>query len=200
MIRDSLNESFWNNRYLENNTGWDLGVISTPIKKWFDSQINKDLQILVPGAGKGHEVKYGFDHGFNNIYYLDSSTEAISSFKENCPNFPKDQIIKSDFFDLRKDLFFDVVIEQTFFCAISPFLRKEYVKKTHEILTEDGCVVGLLFNKNFDHQGPPFGGLYEEYVELFSKIFIIEKLENSMHSMTPRKENEFWLTLKKNNK
>ncbi|MBH19524.1 MAG: SAM-dependent methyltransferase [Crocinitomicaceae bacterium] len=197
MIRDSLNESFWNNRYLENNTGWDLGVISPPIKKWFDSQMDKDLQILVPGAGKGHEVKYGFEHGFSNIYYLDSSTEAISSFKENCPNFPEDQILKNNFFELKKDLFFDVLIEQTFFCAISPILRDQYVKKTHKILREDGCIIGLLFNKRFDHQGPPFGGFYEEYVELFSEIFIIEKLENSIHSVSPRKENEFWIMLKK---
>ena len=133
MKRDSLNENFWNNRYLENDTGWDLGAISPAIKKWFDTKKNKDLQILIPGAGKGHEVKYGFDHGFNNIHYLDISTEAVTFFKDNCPNLPKEQILISDFFDLKKDLFFDVVIEQTFFCAISPVLRKSYVKKTHEI-------------------------------------------------------------------
>ena len=74
MKRDSLNENFWNNRYLDNDTGWDLGAISPAIKKWFDTKKNKDLQILIPGAGKGHEVKYGFDHDFNNIHYLDISS------------------------------------------------------------------------------------------------------------------------------
>ena len=197
MKRDSLNENFWNNRYLENNTGWDLGAISPAIKKWFDTKKNKDLQILIPGAGKGHEVKYGFDHGFNNIHYLDISTEAVTFFKDNCPNLPKEQILISDFFDLKKDLFFDVVIEQTFFCAISPVLRKSYVKKTHEILKENGFIIGLLFNKKFDNQGPPFGGFHEEYVELFSKLFVIEKLENSINSAIPRKENEFWIKMRK---
>ena len=76
MKRDSLNENFWNNRYFKNDTGWDLGAISPAIKKWFDTKKNKDLQILIPGAGKGHEVKYGFDHGFNNIHYLDISNGA----------------------------------------------------------------------------------------------------------------------------
>ena len=47
MIRDSLNESFWNNRYLENNTGWDLGVISPPIKKWFDSHPRKENEFWI---------------------------------------------------------------------------------------------------------------------------------------------------------
>ena len=197
MKRDSLNENFWNNRYLENNTGWDLGAISPAIKKWFDTKKNKDLQILIPGAGKGHEVKYGFDNGFNNIHYLDISTEAVTFFKDNCPNLPKEQILISDFFDLKKDLFFDVVIEQTFFCAINPALRKSYVKKTHEILKKNGCIIGLLFNKKFDNQGPPFGGFYEEYIELFSDLFIIEKLENSVRSVHPRKENEFWIKMRK---
>ena len=108
MKRDSLNENFWNNRYLENDTGWDLGAISPAIKKWFDTKKNKDLQILIPGAGKGHEVKYGFHNGFNNIQYLDISNRAVALFKDNCPNFPKEQILISDFFDLKKDLFFDV--------------------------------------------------------------------------------------------
>ena len=121
MKRDSLNENFWNNRYLENDTGWDLGAISPAIKKWFDTKKNKDLQILIPGAGKGHEVKYGFDHGFNNIHYLDISNGAVTFFKDNCTNFPKEQILISDFFDLKKDLFFDVVIEQTFFCVLNAF-------------------------------------------------------------------------------
>ena len=92
MKKDSLNEIFWNNRYLDRKTGWDLGIISPPIKKWFETQKNKDLKILVPGAGKGHEVKYGFKNGFKNIHYLDLSTEAILSFKKNCPNFPKEKI------------------------------------------------------------------------------------------------------------
>ena len=59
-----------------NDTGWDLGIISPAIKKWFDTKKNKGLQILVPGAGSGYEVKYGFNNGFNNIHYLDISTEG----------------------------------------------------------------------------------------------------------------------------
>ena len=114
MKKDNLNEKFWNNRYLEENTGWDLGLVSPPIKKWFDTQINKDLRILVPGAGKGHEVKYGFKNGFKNIHYLDLSTEAILSFKKNCPNFPKEKILTSDFFKLN-NFFLMLLLNRPFF-------------------------------------------------------------------------------------
>ena len=32
MKRDSLNENFWNNRYLDNDTGWDLGQYPQQLK------------------------------------------------------------------------------------------------------------------------------------------------------------------------
>ena len=62
MIENKLDNSFWNLRYQNNQTGWDLGKISEPIKTWFDNQENKKINLLVPGAGVGYEVKYGFEN------------------------------------------------------------------------------------------------------------------------------------------
>lgn len=199
MKENSLDNSFWNIRYQNNQTGWDLGEISNPIKKWFDNQENKKINILIPGAGKGHEVKYGFENGFGNIFYMDFSSRAADLFKEICPGFPKDQILIGDFFSLKKPLFFDVIIEQTFFCAIDPVLRPNYVEKTNEILKENGKIIGLLFNREFDTNGPPFGGTEKEYRGLFNSKFNFKKFENSLLSSLPRKEYEFWIELIKKN-
>ena len=199
MKKNSLDNSFWNIRYQNNQTGWDLGEISNPIKKWFDNQENKKINILIPGAGKGHEVKYGFENGFENIFYMDFSSRASDLFKEICPRFPKDQILIGDFFSLKKPLFFDVIIEQTFFCAIDPTLRPNYIKKTNEILKENGKIIGLLFNREFDTNGPPFGGTEKEYRGLFNSKFNFKKFENSLLSSLPRKEYEFWIELIKKN-
>jgi thiopurine S-methyltransferase len=199
MKENSLDSSFWNLRYQNNQTGWDLGEISNPIKKWFDNQENKKINILIPGAGKGHEVKYGFENGFGNIFYMDLSSCAADLFKEICPLFPKDQILTGDFFSLKKPLFFDVIIEQTFFCAIHPVLRPNYVEKTNEILKENGKIIGLLFNREFDTNGPPFGGTEKEYRGLFNSKFNFKKFENSLLSSLPRKEYEFWIELIKKN-
>ena len=199
MKENSLDNSFWNIRYQNNQTGWDLGEISNPIKKWFDNQENKKINILIPGAGKGHEVKYGFENGFGNIFYMDFSSRAADLFKEICPGFPKDQILTGDFFSLKKPLFFDVIIEQTFFCAIDPVLRPNYVEKTNEILKENGKIIGLLFNREFDTNGPPFGGTEKEYRGLFNSKFNFKKFENSLLSTLPRKEYEFWIELIKKN-
>ena len=199
MKKNSLNNSFWNIRYQNNQTRWDLGEISNPIKIWFDNQENKKINILIPGAGKGHEVKYGFENGFGNIFYMDLSSCAADLFKEICPLFPKDQILTGDFFSLKKPLFFDVIIEQTFFCAIHPVLRPNYVEKTNEILKENGKIIGLLFNREFDTNGPPFGGTEKEYRGLFNSKFNFKKFENSLLSSLPRKEYEFWIELIKKN-
>ena len=199
MKENSLDNSYWNIRYQNNQTGWDLGEISNPIKKWFDNQENKKINILIPGAGKGHEVKYGFENGFGNIFYMDFSSRAADLFKEICPGFPKDQILTGDFFSLKKPLFFDVIIEQTFFCAIDPVLRPNYVEKTNEILKENGKIIGLLFNREFDTNGPPFGGTEKEYRGLFNSKFNFKKFENSLLSSLPRKEYEFWIELIKKN-
>ncbi len=51
-----LNVDFWNNRYLENNTPWDIGHISNPIKDVIDSIDDKNRKVLIPGAGKAYEA------------------------------------------------------------------------------------------------------------------------------------------------
>ena len=130
---------------------------------------------------------------------MDFSLRASDLFKEICPKFPKDQILIGDFFLLKKPLFFDVIIEQTFFCAIDPTLRPNYAEKTNEILKENGKIIGLLFNREFDTNGPPFGGTEKEYRELFNSKFNFKKFENSLLSSLPRKEYEFWIELIKKN-
>ena len=55
-----LTKQYWDKRYVDKTTVWDLGLVSPPIKLWIDRQSNKSLKILVPGAGKGHEVIYAF--------------------------------------------------------------------------------------------------------------------------------------------
>lgn len=199
MTENKLNALFWNQRYENKEIGWDLGEVSPPIKNWIDNQKNKKINILIPGAGKGHEVKYAFEKGFENIFYMDMSHQAGELFKKTCPLFPKDQILIEDFFLFNKPLFFDALIEQTFFCAINPLLRSTYIEKTHEILKENGEIIGLLFNKEFDKNGPPFGGTINEYEELFSNKFDLRKFENSLFSALPRKGFEFWIEFIKKN-
>ena len=71
-----LSKEFWSKRYTEDKTGWDLGTISEPLKKYFDQLTNKELKILIPGCGNGHEAEYLFKKGFNNVHLLDFAKET----------------------------------------------------------------------------------------------------------------------------
>ena len=136
-----LSANAWENRYLNNDIGWDLGEVSTPLKEYFDQLENKEIKILIPGGGNSYEAEYLFNNGFENVFVVDVSKSAIENIQERIPNFPSKHLINGDLFELENK--FDLIIEQTFFCAINPNLREAYVVKMDELLKPNGKLVGL---------------------------------------------------------
>ena len=180
---NDLNPEFWSDRYKNGQTGWDLGHISPPLKAYFDQLENKNLKILIPGCGRGYEGIYLLENGFTNVFLADYSKEALNEVKRNAPHFLDINLVCANFFDLEGP--FDLIIEQTLFCAIDPSLREDYVAKASQLLSDDGKIVGLLFNREFEG-GPPFGGNQSEYEKQFSKSLQIELMEDSYNSVTSR--------------
>jgi thiopurine S-methyltransferase len=191
----NLDQSFWEKQYKINQTGWDIGYISSPIKQFFDSIKNKEIKILIPGCGYGHEAEYLFLNGFKNISIIDISKTAIKEFKTRVPNFPEKQIFINDFFN--HNYKYDLVLEQTFFCAINPKYRMKYVEHCHKILKKNGFITGLLFNQNFKKNHPPYGGSEEEYKTLFKTKFKIIKLEKAINSIKARQGKELFFRFQK---
>lgn len=190
-------EGYWNHRYLQGETGWDIGYVSTPLKNYFDQLTNKDLRILIPGAGNSYEAEYLFKQGFSNIYVLDISVIALQNFQKRVPEFPSEQLLHQDFFEM--DDTFDLIIEQTFFCALNPSERTHYVSKMQSLLKEKGKLVGLLFNIPLNDDRPPFGGNEQEYRQLFSDKFHIQLMQAAYNSIPERAGNELFVKLQKNN-
>lgn len=187
----NLSKDFWENKYKANKTGWDLGEVSPPLKAYFDQLEDKELKILIPGGGNSYEAEYLFNKGFKNVFIVDLSETALENIQKRVPSFPNSQLILGDFFDL--DATFDLVIEQTFFCALNPDLRKKYAQKMNAILKENGKLVGLLFNAKLNEDHPPFGGDKEEYITYFKPYFtfnVFEKCYNSYHN---RQEMELFI-------
>jgi SAM-dependent methyltransferase len=180
----------WNQRYMDGNTGWDLGQPSTPLVEYIDQLEDKTLKILIPGAGNAHEAEYLSKAGFVNTHVIDIAELAVANFKRRCPDFPSAQVIHGDFFKHSDS--YNLIIEQTFFCAISPTRREAYVVKMSQLLKPEGKLVGLLFNRNFDG-GPPFGGSREEYVPLFEKYFNSVKMAEAYNSIGPRAGHELFM-------
>lgn len=191
---DFLSHEFWNKRYIDGSTGWDLGQISPPIQAYFDQRDNKELKILIPGAGNGHEVSYLHKSGFTNVHVLDFAPLAIQSFLEKHPDFPSSHAHTADFFQFTGT--FDLIIEQTLYCAIDPNLRSNYAEKSASLLRKGGKLVGLLFNREFDG-GPPFGGNKLEYMKTFTPFYEKISMEECYNSIAPRQGSELFIQLEK---
>lgn len=185
---------FWNERYESQNTGWDIGTISTPLKDYFDQLEDRSMSILIPGAGNAYEAEYLVGLGFENVSIVDFALNPLSDFKQRNPSFPDERLLLKDFFELEGE--YDLIIEQTFFCALDPSLRTKYAKKMSELLSQNGKLVGVLFNRHFD-EGPPFGGNKEEYLTYFEDEFIVRKMEDCYNSILPRQGSELFIQLQK---
>ncbi len=189
-----LNKNFWENRYKTKETGWDVGEITTPLKEYIDQIENKDLKILIPGAGNGYEFDYLISQGFKNVWVIDIAQQPLENLFKRNPNY-KNNFIQSDFFELNGQ--FDLILEQTFFCALEPNLRSKYVDKMYSLLIEKGKIFGLLFDFELTEVGPPFGGCKEEYLGLFKERFNIKVLENAYNSIKPRTGRELFFIFEK---
>lgn len=189
-----INANFWNERYQSNQTGWDLKGPSTPLKEYIDQIKNKNIRILIPGCGNAYEAEYLIEKGFTDITLIDIAEVLVKNLKEKFKNQPNIKIIKQDFFKLEGK--FDLILEQTFFCALHPSLREMYIEKIAHLLSHKGKLVGVLFNKEFGNTTPPFGGTFNEYFSSFSKKLTIQKMENCYNSIKPRAGHELFISIK----
>jgi methyl halide transferase len=199
----SLNktENYWTNRYKDQSTGWDLGEPSMPLKIYIDQLENKEISILIPGAGNAYEAEYLIELGFKNVFVMDISKIPLDNFRERNPDFPDDQLLETDFFE--HDGKYDLIIEQTFFCSFEPTQesRKLYGQKMAELLNPNGKLVGLWFDiplieGNFEKR--PFGGNKTEYLTYLEPFFEVKTFEKCYNSIKPRENQElFGVFLKK---
>jgi SAM-dependent methyltransferase len=191
-----LDASYWEAQYEAKTTGWDLGKVASPIQTYVDTIADKNCSILIPGCGNSYEAEYLLEQHFTNSTVIDIAPTPIAVLKEKFRNNSNIQIILGDFFQHQGK--YDLIIEQTFFCALPPTMRQKYVWKMHQLLAEEGILAGLLFNRTFE-SGPPFGGTKDEYKILFQDAFDFLKIDVSKNSIAPRANSELFIELKRNN-
>lgn len=192
-----LDQDYWEAQYKAKSTGWDLGQISPPIKEYIDTVKNKNCSILIPGCGNTYEAEYLLQQGFTNITVIDIAPTLVEDIKQKFAGNSNIKIILGDFFEHQGQ--YDLIIEQTFFCALPPMMRQKYVWKMHQLLVDGGTLSGLLFNRSFEIS-PPFGGSKEEYNKLFNAAFDFLEMDVARNSITPRANSELFFELRKNHK
>jgi SAM-dependent methyltransferase len=191
-----LEAQFWEERYQSGQTGWDIGEPAPPLVDFLNSpEAPKPGKILVPGCGHGHEALYLAEQGFE-VVGLDFAPSAI----EFCRRQARERGLESrtrfeqhDLFKLPADFkgAFDFAAEHTFFCAIDPALRPQYVQVIHDILKPGGKLLAVFWAHNRPG-GPPYGTSAGEIYRLFSPLFEIEQLQPAKRGHPRRAGEELW--------
>ncbi len=194
-MKEELDAKFWQDRWKNSQTQWDIGYPSTPLKTYIDGLKDKSIKILIPGCGNAHEGIYLHEQGFENVFLIDLAQGALDKIKESCPSFPSEHLILGDFF--AHDAQYDLILEQTFFCALNPSLRQNYAGKMLSLLKPKGVLAGLLFNIPCYEDHPPFGGSQAEYRNYFKNGFEFLHFEKAHNSIPPRKDAELFIELRK---
>lgn len=187
--------NFWEQRWQNQQTGWDLGAPSPPLIEYLQqipAEKRATLRVLIPGCGNGHEAFWMVRHGFQHVTLLDIAPTAVKTMQQRIQaelqgNSIQPQVICGDFFEHQEQ--YDLILEQTFFCALLPELREAYVAQMNKLLLPGGKLVGLLFDRSFEG-GPPFGGSKEVYEQQFSAHFTVHKMEKCHNSIAPRAGSE----------
>ena len=86
MTETNLDQDFWNSRWENGETGWDIGSASSAISEYFLHVENKDLKILIPGCGNAHEAELLLEEGFRNITLLDIAPKACELISQKFSN------------------------------------------------------------------------------------------------------------------
>ena len=188
----------WQDHYDSNDLGWDLGQVAPPFVELWEKGKLPWGEVLVPGCGRGHEVIFLAENGFE-VTGIDFSEGAVTYLgnalkKRNL----KGRVLHQDFFSLddTHDGVYNLVIEQTFFCAISPRQRQDYVLKVSRMLKPGGMLVGLFYHTD-KQGGPPYNTTREDIETHFSENFEIQELDKTSLSSEQRKGKEWLGILKK---
>ena len=200
---DISTADYWSARYRAGQTGWDTRGVNRGLVDLVLAHSSPRDRVLIPGAGSGYEAEELLRRGYREVYVCDWAAEAFAGMRASpvlAEAFPDPaerarHFLVGDFFGLEGS--YDVLVEQTFFCAIDPARRGDYVAQAARLLRPGGLVVGLLFDRAFPAPGPPFGGDRDAYAARFATHFEIERLGAFAHSIPSRQGTELALVARR---
>ncbi|KAF8455197.1 S-adenosyl-L-methionine-dependent methyltransferase [Terfezia claveryi] len=176
----------WNRLWVDNFMPWDQGFPSPALVDLLSSATSGSAprvqkRAVVPGCGKGYDVKLLAEHGFVSCG-VDISEKAVERARE-CYNEngladegedgkEKVKFILGDYFKddwVKREVVgeegqaegaVDLVYDYTFLCALHPTLRPQWAKRIANLLAKGtGLLICLEFplHKPLEIPGPPWG-------------------------------------------
>jgi cyclopropane fatty-acyl-phospholipid synthase-like methyltransferase len=152
---------------------------------------------LVPGCGKGHEVRALAGQSDCAAVGLDLSPLAIEEARRLAAQAgAAASFIVGDFFHLPSEIkgTFDWLVEHTCFCAIDPLQRADYVLAAASALRAGGKIFGIFYLNPGTESGPPFAVSREELSGLFEPHFTLLEQWTPRESFPDREDRE-WVAI-----
>jgi SAM-dependent methyltransferase len=194
MIPHDPRDLEWQDRYERHDTPWDKGAPAPPLLRFLrEDKISG--RILVPGCGRGHEVRALAARPGCSVIGLDLSTTAITEAREITGEtglHSTMRFVAGDFLHLPSKMHgtFDWLVEHTCFCALEPWQRIDYVRAASTALRSGGRIFGIFYLNPDSGSGPPFAVSREELSALFDPYFILSKEWVPAESFPGREERE----------
>ncbi len=181
----------WENCYRTGDTQWDKGKPSPGLVDWLAA--HPDLprgSVINPGCGFGYDIREWAKAGFDAVGY-DIAPSAVDGATAKTSE-PNATFKLGDFLEDEPTEQYDWIFEHTFYCAVNPSRRPDYLNAIKRWLKPGGQFLAVHYFIS-DEDGPPFGTDHDEVHARFSDDF--ELLEDWVPRSYPNRtdlERMFW--------
>ena len=207
---DCDSKEYWERRFRQADTPWELGGPTALLSEGLQllpelpgyRDIEMPLRVVCAGVGRGDDAlelaRCGFD-----VVAVEWSDLAVLSLRDRgeyltSPKCGSLTIEHGDFFQVPPRQV-DFAFEHTFFCALPPHRRPEYVKAMSNWLKAGRVLIGNFFieqqgdSDDLQLNGPPFFVKYDELVTLFTREFKVLRLSPVPQKQAMRRGDFEWL-------
>lgn len=194
----------WEYCYQQGGDGWDLGRVPPPLVRGLNHpswRLQKGERALVIGCGRGHEallLGHAAQKNAAQVVAIDIAPTAVRITKQRAAADGLGAVLTAhatDLFDREDSVLqagaYDLLVEHTCYCAISPTRRDEYAAAVARLLKPDGRLIGLFYCHDYP-DGPPYGSTVDEIRDRLSSDFVLEHEEVPSDSILSRAGQE-WL-------
>ena len=164
----------WETLYQNGEAGWDKGA-PAPGLLAFLAEMPLTGRVLVPGCGRGHDVRAIAAAGADEVIGLDIAPSAFAGAE----TLPNTRFVLGDLFALPTTFHnaFDALFEHTCFCAIPRERRDDYVQAVAGALKPGSLLLGVFYLNPRDDPdpalGPPFNATLDELDARFAEHFTL---------------------------
>ncbi len=160
-LQPAADPNWWDEIYQNGDVRWDNGGAHHLLELLIPPQKLTRCRVLVLGCGAGHDAAWWEKRG-HIVTGVDFSSEAVERARATYGERESLRWIQADVLNLPNGdpRFapgnFDVIFENTLFCAIPPSQREMLVRTWYRLLSRRGRLIGLVPVMD-KLTGPPYG-------------------------------------------